>query len=1132
MGSTFDAIKSSGGDLGHGVADAGLAIMGLGAVNEALSLTDKVASLSRTALSKLKRSSVSTDKPLSIDKSTTSAALASSYQPPQSKQSIDEPKTASGLSREENESFHKDLERTVVQFKIMSVVLAKSLNLDEAQRKSFDKTAEAILSRQDISQQQADEFIKGLEKVSARTKELADSDTLIQVSVKETLSQYNKIAKDTRVSETVRRKVFIDIQELLKSSGIQDREAQDIQAINVQTASEKDLKKISVNIENLLPKMSNLAIRDTLKNINTKMDSAVLSSEEISNLLAKQTSKGGTFKEAFMKTPSEFSVGDMKKGAIQTIASVAGLGPLVEAFSLDDRLINMMDVAKEKLKAKFKKAEAVQEDVTLVEKTASEPQKKPVQGELDLSQTIGQHQQGMLDFRQATPQEKTASNAQGALDFGKDTNKKFDELIDETKTASRLAQDSSEKLKDTTDTRLLILDNTTDKVAGQMYESNKNLSAMHGELEDLNTTTAKAKITGKDEKKKDEGGFFSNIMQSLLPGLAARGGVVGKVAGMAGKLFGMGGAAAGVGAAGAAATASGGVLGKVAGWFGKGATTGGIAGSTPTVTGGILGKIGGLFGKGATVAAEAAPTATGALGKVGGILGKVGGKIPLIGGLISGATTLMTGGSATEAVGSGVGTTAGAGIGAALGTMILPGIGTAIGGFAGGMIGDMLGKKLGGLFNKRETAEQGLIDQKKELSTTDKVMQDERKIQAEQEQGFFATFASSLGGIVAKGWSKVKEAGAATAEVASKGATWVGEKAKSGYAALKSTIFGASDAVGVKAETMTKLAGVESGFKSGAQAGTSSAAGLYQFTDATWKDTVKKYGAKHGIDSNTSKLDPKANALMAAEFTKQNQGGLKDTLGREPTDTETYMAHFLGLGGAKQFLAQMQKNPEGLAANAFPAAAASNEPIFYDEKKQPRSYKQIYSLLEGRLNKFSPENLEKGKATAVANKEPVSTPAQVSAKAEGKPGGVQTVTNKSTEVAAVPKAQMEQAAPSVEERTAQLKAKGYGDARIALMLKKDKEIQDKIGVQPISEPVSVQAQPIVQAKASIQQPTIAEADTTKVLAAADTSKQQITVKQESSPQAQVNVSKEPDRIEKRSRIDDIYLAISNSALYA
>jgi hypothetical protein len=150
-----------------------------------------------------------------------------------------------------------------------------------------------------------------------------------------------------------------------------------------------------------------------------------------------------------------------------------------------------------------------------------------------------------------------------------------------------------------------------------------------------------------------------------------------------------------------------------------------------------------------------------------------------------------------------------------------------------------------------------------------------------------------------------------------------------------------------------RTAGRESGLNPRAHAGSSSAAGLFQFVDQTWLSTLKLHGAKHGYaryaDLITKgrdgryhvngaearravldlRLDPHAASLMAGELTADHASYLKGRVGREPTAGELYAAHFLGPQGSARLIEAMQRQPGASAASLFPEAAHANRSIFY-----------------------------------------------------------------------------------------------------------------------------------------------------------------------------------------------------------
>ena len=154
---------------------------------------------------------------------------------------------------------------------------------------------------------------------------------------------------------------------------------------------------------------------------------------------------------------------------------------------------------------------------------------------------------------------------------------------------------------------------------------------------------------------------------------------------------------------------------------------------------------------------------------------------------------------------------------------------------------------------------------------------------------------------------------------------------------------------GVEPNTLKTFAAIESNFNPEAKASTSSAKGLFQFLDSTWKSMTQKYGAKYGISPSTSPLNPEANALMGAEFLKENTKIIQ-SVKPNVTTTDLYLAHFLGPNGAKTFL---KADPSTIGAELMPAPAKSNKNIFFKggDTSQPRTVGEIYEHFKNLVSK-------------------------------------------------------------------------------------------------------------------------------------------------------------------------------------
>lgn len=181
---------------------------------------------------------------------------------------------------------------------------------------------------------------------------------------------------------------------------------------------------------------------------------------------------------------------------------------------------------------------------------------------------------------------------------------------------------------------------------------------------------------------------------------------------------------------------------------------------------------------------------------------------------------------------------------------------------------------------------------------------------------------------------------------------------------------------GVDLSYLMKLAMTESTFNPGSEASNSSATGLYQFTKNTWLNTLKKHGAKYGIVADYAakirytstrvgpfvrdealyqhlldlRKNPRLAALMAAETVRDHQQKLVQSLDREPSETDLYLAHFLGINNAITFLQSLKQSPDMHAVELFPRAASSNHDIFQPNTCAPRTVDEVYALLD---EKFS-----------------------------------------------------------------------------------------------------------------------------------------------------------------------------------
>lgn len=159
----------------------------------------------------------------------------------------------------------------------------------------------------------------------------------------------------------------------------------------------------------------------------------------------------------------------------------------------------------------------------------------------------------------------------------------------------------------------------------------------------------------------------------------------------------------------------------------------------------------------------------------------------------------------------------------------------------------------------------------------------------------------------------------------------------------------------------------ESSLNPSAKAGTSSAAGLFQFVEQTWLGVVKTYGAKHGLGSFANAItqgpdgkfrtsnsadrsailalrkDPQIASLMEGEFAQATRSNLEGSLGRSVCGGELYAAHFLGPDAACRLIRMNDSQPNANAANSFPAAADANRNVFYRRDGTAKTVREVYA---------------------------------------------------------------------------------------------------------------------------------------------------------------------------------------------
>ena len=186
---------------------------------------------------------------------------------------------------------------------------------------------------------------------------------------------------------------------------------------------------------------------------------------------------------------------------------------------------------------------------------------------------------------------------------------------------------------------------------------------------------------------------------------------------------------------------------------------------------------------------------------------------------------------------------------------------------------------------------------------------------------------------------------------------------------LAETVVRAAQVTGVDPAYMMALADKESSLLPDNKAQTSSAEGLFQFVEGTWLEVLRRYGPKHGYAAEAEvihlvegrpaisdgkererilrlRCDPYLSALMAGKMITSHREILAGKVARDPSFSELYMAHFLGLNGAGRFVALLSDTPDKSAPAAFPRAAKANRSLFFEKREAARAKAKALSVAE------------------------------------------------------------------------------------------------------------------------------------------------------------------------------------------
>ena len=178
-------------------------------------------------------------------------------------------------------------------------------------------------------------------------------------------------------------------------------------------------------------------------------------------------------------------------------------------------------------------------------------------------------------------------------------------------------------------------------------------------------------------------------------------------------------------------------------------------------------------------------------------------------------------------------------------------------------------------------------------------------------------------------------------------------------------IFSGTQRTDANIQNMLAFSFLESSVGKHTAAETSSARGVFQFTEGTWMERMKRYGSEVGIDINDySKEDLlklRYSSELSAYFTARRMEDISQTLSNAKPDemgavngTDYYAEHFLGMSGYKNLMKYIEQElggDETYLANTkeFRAAANANRSIFYHQDGTPRTAMELYEKLDDKM---------------------------------------------------------------------------------------------------------------------------------------------------------------------------------------
>lgn len=166
------------------------------------------------------------------------------------------------------------------------------------------------------------------------------------------------------------------------------------------------------------------------------------------------------------------------------------------------------------------------------------------------------------------------------------------------------------------------------------------------------------------------------------------------------------------------------------------------------------------------------------------------------------------------------------------------------------------------------------------------------------------------------------------------------------------SVLKAAKDTGADSNILFKFADAESNFDPKAGAKTSSAKGLFQFTNSTWNYVMNGLGGKRDFKLKGNVHDPYENAVAAALYMNDIKSQLAPMKSNgQVSPTELYLGHFAGPGVAKKVIKLVDSGKGSSSAIAAFSSSQinANKPIFYKKDGKLRSITEVMQVLSGKV---------------------------------------------------------------------------------------------------------------------------------------------------------------------------------------